>query len=562
MHELEKFYTDNIKICEYALYHIREIGYRKKQISKKNGGIRELNIPPTTAKTVQKKINEILQSSYKVPNPVHAFIRSDEDKLKNIISNALQHTKKNIVINIDIANFFDSINFGRIRGLFLSKPFEINTKIATKLAQLVTTDNKLPQGAPSSPILSNIICLKLDHNLIKLAKKYSCTYTRYADDITFSTHKKYMDNEILTILMEIKNIIDTNGFQINISKTRAQTSNQTQIVTGLKVNQKVNVSRKYVRQIRSMLFSWWRDGLDNASKKHFSFYNTQPKKYKTDKQRSFQNILIGKINFLGQVKGYDNHIHIKFLYTYCLLKEKSSISKKLNAFEQLEISNLNEEKLSAIFSQIYDYILVLTEGETDIIYIKSALKYFQEQSKFKNLNLRFCDLKGWFNVKKIHQLLTSNRHNFDEYLLRKKIAPHINKKLKFSSVLDADDPGIRGYFEDNKNKNYFLIDKINQGYIEKLIDKEIIINLINEHGYIIDPKKAKEGKKGKKGTKEKLENHLIEDKTKNEIFSIDNYIVYKEKLIKKTLLAKSISEMENVKYDNFEELLKYLEKLT
>lgn len=271
MKELEDFYLKYKKLCDLALYENIHKKYRKKTISKKNGGKRKLLIPPKSTDNVQKKLNLILQQIYKPPLPVHAFIKSEKDDIRNIISNAKQHERKAIVINVDIENFFDSINFGRIRGLFISKPFEIDDKIATKLAQLISYDNKLPQGSATSPIISNFICKKMDHNFIKFAKQNSLTYTRYADDITFSTYNKNINTD--QILLDVEDILLLNGFNLNPLKTRVQCSNQSQVVTGLKVNEKVNLNRKFVRQIRSMLHSWNTLGLEEATSIHFKYFN-------------------------------------------------------------------------------------------------------------------------------------------------------------------------------------------------------------------------------------------------------------------------------------------------
>jgi RNA-directed DNA polymerase len=218
MERLEIFYDDYKKIFEWALYLNRQKKYRLKTISKKGGGKRKLRIPPSATDTVQKKLNKILQQLYTPPKPIHGFVKAEESFIKNIVTNAQQHIKKNIVINVDIIDFFDNINFGRVRGLFLAKPFNLNPKLATKIAQLTTYDNKLPQGASTSPIISNIICKKMDHELIKFAKKHSLTFTRYADDITFSSNKTNL--KIEQILEQLEIIINNNGFDINPDKTR------------------------------------------------------------------------------------------------------------------------------------------------------------------------------------------------------------------------------------------------------------------------------------------------------------------------------------------------------
>jgi len=551
---LEEFYLLHTRNFEYALWNIREYGYRTKKITKKNGTARELNIPPSFVKTMQKKINELLQEQYIAPKPVHGFIKADENNKKSIISNANMHTKKYIVINLDIKDFFDSINFGRVRGLFLSKPFEINEKIATRLAQLVINDNKLPQGAPTSPILSNFICKQMDHNLIKVAKKFSLTYSRYADDITFSSHKKNLN--LKYIIKEITEVVKNNGFTVNTKKTRFQMAHHTQIVTGLKVNQKVNINTKYKKQIRSMLYSWFTDGLTKATQLHFKEYNKQKRKYLPEKEKSFKNIVIGKINFLGLVCGTDNPLYQKYRHTYFLLSDKFILTRKLDEYEELDINDIKRRKALSIFIQIYNSILIFTEGETDILYIKSALQSFQKKGMYLDLNLRFCNLRGWVNVKNIHEIFYKNTNKSNDLTLinrRKCVSPFIPKSFKLCFILDADDDGIRKYFKHQKHKNYHLIDEANQGYIEKFIDKNIIIDIIKNSGYSIDPTKAGT-------TKQKLIDHLKDNKEKDEIFSIDNYIVYKLLLIKKTELANIISK-KDIDFSNFKEMFDFLKKL-
>ena len=553
---LEQLYLQNKKSFEYALFLIRTKGYNKVLISKKNGKLRELNIPQVFVKNMQSKINTLLNILYTPPKPVHGFIQKQNNDTRNIISNASKHIKKYIVINIDIENFFDTINFGRVRGLFISKPFELPEYIATRYAQLITYENKLPQGSPTSPIISNIICKKLDHNLIYIAKQYSLTYTRYADDITFSSYKKNIDTNLF--LKEVDKIILNNGFHINPLKTRIQLSRHSQIVTGLKVNQKVNVNRKYIRQIRSMLYSWFKIGLTESSKLHFEKYNKQSKKYSSSKEESFKNILLGKINFLGQVKGNNDVNYIKFRHSYYLLSDNFILTHKQDEFEEFDINNVHKKEVLTVFNQIFNSILIFTEGETDITYIKNALIYFQKKEEFKDLNIRFVNLRGWVNVKNIHRVLYDKFKEGKDLLLintRECILPYLTKELKFCFVLDADDDGIIKYFKHQQNNNYFLLDEKNKGYIEKLIDKELIIKIIHKSGFSIIPSKS-----GDK-TKSKLEKHLKSNVSIDNIFSIDNYIIYKDKLIKKTDLAKIISEDNTVKYDNFKSLFIFLKNM-
>src|SRR5699024_2066569 len=136
------------------------------------------------------------------------------------------HVRSRFILNIDLKDFFPSINFGRVRGVFLAKPYNCTKEVATVLAQICCYNNQLPQGSPASPIVSNMICARLDSHLYKLAKKNHCYYSRYADDITISTNKRDFPKEIARLVRtEKKNIcnlgnsllntINNNGFEIN-----------------------------------------------------------------------------------------------------------------------------------------------------------------------------------------------------------------------------------------------------------------------------------------------------------------------------------------------------------
>jgi len=594
MKSINDFYIRYQKLFELALHDIRTKKYTKKEIIKKNGGTRELNIPPRSAKILQKKLSEELYQYYIPPKPVHGFIKSKNNNSKSIITNAEKHIKKNIVINIDIDSFFDSINFGRARGLFISRPFNIEKNLATKIAQLIVYDNKLPQGAPTSPIISNIICLKMDHNLIKFAKKYSLTYTRYADDMSFSTNKKNINTN--KILKEIEKIIKENGFKINRSKTRIQYSYQSQIVTGLKVNNKVNVDRKYIRRIRSMLFSWYKYGLKEATKNHFNeiqvpkrktnfelffiilnkiciffkfncHFNLKNKKNINEKytsfnkEESFKNILLGKINFLGQVRGLEDDIFIRFKHTYYLLNDNFNLKIKLNEFEHLDINNLKKKEVLTIFSQIYDSILVFTEGETDITYIKSALKHFQENGEYKSLRLRFCNLKSISNMMKIYKSLYSDEKDISVLNIRKCILPYIKDNLKVCFIPDSDNPKEVIPLKKSKIKNYYLIAEEEKGYIEKLFEKEALIKQILEHGYKIDLTNEKLQVSSKKGLKKYLESDECKD---DDIHSISStsYIGHKDMIITKPVLARLITNDSTINYDKFKSMFEFLNNMS
>ena len=173
------------------------------------------------------------------------------------------------MFNIDIEDFFPSINFGRVRGFLIkNRDFQLHDSVATVLAQIACHDNVLPQGSPCSPVFSNLVAHLMDIRLVRLASDSRCYYTRYADDLTFSTNQRSFPPKIATLAavsdtgtqewepgLALRNTIHRSGFRINARKTRQMYRFSRQEVTGLIVNEKTNVRREYRRTVRAMVHS-------------------------------------------------------------------------------------------------------------------------------------------------------------------------------------------------------------------------------------------------------------------------------------------------------------------
>ena len=187
----------------------------------------------------------------------------------SIVSNASAHKSRRYVLNIDLHNFFPSFNFGRVRGFFLSnKQFKLAEPIATLIAQIACNNGVLPQGSPCSPVITELLTHFLDIRLVRLAARNKCSYTRYADDITFSTNQKIFPTalavpagESWVLGDELRSRIKDAGFGINDAKTRMQVRANRQTVTGLIVNQKVNVPQHYYKLIRAMTYQFLSTGI-------------------------------------------------------------------------------------------------------------------------------------------------------------------------------------------------------------------------------------------------------------------------------------------------------------
>ena len=301
------------------VYHLFKVPDDEKytifSIPKRSGGSRTIAAPATALKLIQQKLNQVLQATYQPKPSVHGFVQG-----RSIVTNASRHLKRRYLFNVDLKDFFPSINFGRVRGMFMAAPYKLDPPVATVLAQICCFQNTLPQGAPTSPIVSNMICPKMDSQLQRLAKGHRCHYTRYADDITFSTTVRDFPSALarsgsagqLEVGPELRQVIEENGFKINPEKVRLRTWSRRQEVTGLTSNEKPNVRRKYVRQIRAMLHAWRKFGLDAAQEEFISRWDSKPRS--PDKEpTSFGLVVKGKIEFLGMVRGRDDVIYLRFL---------------------------------------------------------------------------------------------------------------------------------------------------------------------------------------------------------------------------------------------------------
>jgi RNA-directed DNA polymerase len=318
--DVAKLLDVSYPLLEYWLFIAHpDKKYNTFTLSKASGGFRTIYAPTPNLKIIQQKLNQVLATVYESKKPVHGFVSG-----KSIVTNAQVHAGQTFVFNLDLQDFFPAINFGRVRGMFMAQPYNLPDSVATVLAQICCHKNELPQGAPTSPVISNMICGQLDDQLFSLAKREKCLYTRYADDITFSTSRVIFPQKIawskynsLTEKTtwrpgsEVRRIIKSNGFNINPEKSRMQIINQHQEVTGLTVNEFPNVKRRYVRQIRAMLHAWDKYGLARAEREYYDRYNQQQRgPYKS--KPSFKQIVKGKIEFLGMVRGRDNPIYLRY----------------------------------------------------------------------------------------------------------------------------------------------------------------------------------------------------------------------------------------------------------
>lgn len=257
---------------------IEKYFYTEKHIPKKTGGYRILMIPAMRLRIIQRWILDNIL--YNIPISDYSMGFSPN---RSIVTNAGNHVGQDCIINMDLKDFFPSITQEQVFRIFYYYGYTIS--VSYMLSRLCTVDGKLPQGAPTSPYLSNIVCLKLDKRLSLLANRFEAKYTRYADDLTFSG-----GYGIQGIIKTATSIINDEGFVVNEKKTRVSYKYQRQEVTGLIVtDNRVTVDRRYKKKLLQEIYYCKKYGLSS----HLNYVNCSKSFYKEH--------LYGKAYFVNMV---------------------------------------------------------------------------------------------------------------------------------------------------------------------------------------------------------------------------------------------------------------------
>ena len=476
------------KLTWYANPKLNKERYKSFAIKKKSGESRIIHAPVNALKAIQKVLAFVLQSVFEPHEAAFGFVRG-----KSIVGNANVHAGSRYVYNIDLKDFFQSIDQARVWKCLQLKPFNLtdsqlvtqdgnvkklktgirkfdtdfgeciyykiqnsaitliidkkgnykkykerlthhilkpatkaigpdliqskilreynakvmnvifedakkyifskeNTKqlarilpsrqsLANIIASLCCTEmeverknevgewekvkkNVLPQGAPTSPIITNIVCQRLDYLLSGVAKRFGLKYSRYADDITFSSmHNVYQpESDFLT---ELQRIILEQGFHIKESKTRLQKDGYRKEVTGLLVNEKANVQQRYIKQLRMWLYYWERYGYERAYGFFLQEYiadNGHIKKGRPD----MANVIAGKMDYLKMVKGADNDLYRKLKNRFDVItgKNTSTIETIMTTVAE---SNLNSPMRKLILSPKNEHLPELQKQQEETV---------------------------------------------------------------------------------------------------------------------------------------------------------------------------------------------------
>ncbi|HEU0045872.1 retron Ec67 family RNA-directed DNA polymerase/endonuclease [Sphingomonas sp.] len=346
--------------------------YQSFCVNKKNGKTRFILAPCPPLKWLQTRLLNVLYECEddtsidpKAASRLqHGFLRGT-----NIYNNADVHKKQRFVFNIDLEDFFDQFNFGRVRGFFIKdKRFLLHKDVATAIAQIACFQDKLPQGSPCSPYVASLASEFLDVRLTRFLSPRRCFYSRYADDITISTSLRGFPSDVALEVdgdpqgwqasPALEGICARAGFDINSGKTRMSQRHSRQMVTGLVVNDRPNVPREFYLRTRAMCDHYFRNGKIVAPPPFGGF----GKPCEKDADPSAQPISLS----LSALEGRLSHIHhIREASDLRGIQEKQETPtqfwtqlQRFYLFKHFFINNLP---------------VILTEGPSDIYYIKSAI---------------------------------------------------------------------------------------------------------------------------------------------------------------------------------------------
>ena len=262
-----------LRFLTYTQKLSTQTNYVHFQMAKKSGGFREISAPKPYLKRLQYWILENILNKVAVSDEAHGFVAK-----RSIVSNAKPHIGKAVVINCDLENFFPTLSYGRVKGLFKSLGY--SSELATIFALLTTEAEQkevvldgeklflytgrryLPQGSPASPMITNLICRKLDKRMSGIATSLGFTYTRYADDMTFSSDSY---EKINNMLYWVEKITKEEGFVLHPKKTRVMKKGSRHEVTGVVVNEKLSINAKELKKFRALLYQIEQSGLEGKT---------------------------------------------------------------------------------------------------------------------------------------------------------------------------------------------------------------------------------------------------------------------------------------------------------
>jgi retron-type reverse transcriptase len=264
----------SLPMLRWLTYHRRSVAlvhYHRYGIPKKTGGIRNISAPKRSLAEAQEKVLVLILEKVAPEPQAHGFVAG-----RSILTNAAPHAGRKVVMNLDLRDFFPTVTFRRVKGLFhklgysehaatvlgllCTEPTRAKAELAGKVYHVALGERFLPQGACTSPAITNLLCRRLDKRLSGLAEKAGFSFTRYADDLTFSGDDT---KEVGRLLRAARKVVVAEGFEEHAKKTRVMRRGRRQEVTGLVVNNaRLSVPREEIRKLRAILHNAARSGLE------------------------------------------------------------------------------------------------------------------------------------------------------------------------------------------------------------------------------------------------------------------------------------------------------------
>jgi RNA-directed DNA polymerase len=277
------------------------------EVRKQKGKQRLIEAPGKDLKQILRKLNDHLQAAYFFcrSQAAYGFVQQPKNanKKRNILTNAKLHCGKKYMVNIDLKDFFHQISRIRVAGIFRSAPFEFNTEVSGFLSELTTYNDRLPMGSPTSPALSNFAARDLDADLLDYARQNKLMYSRYVDDLTFSSHSPISIEQYYTI----QDMIGKKGFTMNMEKVKWMNEQDEKTVTGLILKDKPEVPEGFLKDLEGNLKRF----------KHVMEFSSVTKAQTPDDWiEQFKEHLQGKLRFLQMVYGHRHPVTVKMKNMY------------------------------------------------------------------------------------------------------------------------------------------------------------------------------------------------------------------------------------------------------
>jgi len=267
--------------------------------------MRRIEDPIPPLKKVQRKLNDYLQATYHFhrTDAAYGFITNpvDDASPRHILANAQAHMGCQWLLNVDAKDFFHTVTHERVQQIFQSPPFKFNEPIAKVLAALCSYKGRLPMGAPTSPAMSNFASLEMDYQLEALASKNGWQYTRYADDMSFSSQTAITEEHFLAI----NQIVEAQGFRLNPKKMkRYGPEREDKEVTGLIVRaNRIDLPEDYLIQLEKAI-----DYLDKVVDAKFSM--PSGRRHRTTWLEELEQQIRGKLEYARQILGEDDLLYM------------------------------------------------------------------------------------------------------------------------------------------------------------------------------------------------------------------------------------------------------------